>query len=402
MATCVTEKGYKEAEQARAQAMKPVTTAKAIFAAVQAVDGAMRAINAYRRVHDIESQALALEEQEYNYKKGTFYPAEDQFLDEFNTPEVWETREVLAKRYEGRLWPPLASQFAKKINELRCSKPRYCTNSYVKAMQDLELTMATTRTSVQTVANQLAYLEFEAVDERSFERRLRAYGHYKGLISQAAALFGSAASNYSQFGGANLGKATSAIGNIFGLMQDPTGTASMSTPEFNGRSAARAESQASDQGGQGGGQGFQGSNGPSPGLVQAQSRNAVIEAERGATGASGVSNAMALQGASTTMQGGASAKNLGPGGFTNNMVAGTGQNLVRSGRLKLTYPGGTFNLQTEHGGVVDIPSHTWEIDIDKLPLADAAGYESKWELTGPANLPGQGTGTIEYKKPINS
>ena len=81
------------------------------------------------------------------------------------------------------------------------------------------------------------------------------------------------------------------------------------------------------------------------------------------------------------------------------MAAGTGANLVRSGKITLTHPGRTYNVQGGEGGTVTIPTWTVTVDMDKLPLADASSYDAKLELTGPYELPGTADGNVQYKKP---
>ena len=357
MATCVNQEGYKKAEEIRADAMKNVTIAKNVFAGFATLQAVADAVSAYKRLHDVSDETLRIEEAEFAFNKKVYWKAEDMFFDEFFTAEPWENAETLARRYEGRLWPPIAAQFAKKISALRCNKPRYCANAYIRAMQEIEVTMAATRTSVQTLAGQLAFAEVEGIAERNFDRRKTAYGLYKGLVAQAAGYYASAGQGYSEVGARAAGDAISGINTL--MYQNGRAGQEVGREEFQARTAARAEYELS-------------------------------------TGAMSPST---FKAATTADVNGRAQRTLGPGDFGNTLVAGTGSDQARSGKVTLRYPGGTFNLQTKDGGTVHIPSWTATIDMDKLPLASVAGYEVAYEQAGPHELPGTSDGDVQYLKP---
>ena len=380
MATCVDQEGYKKAEEIRADAMKNVTIAKNVFAGFAMLQAVADAVSAYKRLHDVSDETLRIEEAEFAFNKKVYWKAEDMFFDEFFTAEPWENAETLARRYEGRLWPPIAAQFAKKISALRCNKPRYCANAYIRAMQEIEVTMAATRTSVQTLAGQLAFAEVEGIAERNFDRRKSAYGLYKGLVAQAAGYYASAGQGFSEVGASAARDAISGINTL--MYQNGRAGQEAGREEFHARTAARA---GSDGGGQGG-------------LGGAQSRSAQLASE-GEFRGSGASDAAAFKGATSGDTNGQQQATLGPGNFNNTMAAGTGANLVRSGKITLTHPGDTYNVQGGEGGVVTIPTWSVTIDVDKLPLADASSYDANLELTGPHELPGTSDGDVKYQKP---
>ena len=94
MATCVTQQGYKQAEQIRAAAMAPVTLAKNIFAATRVVLAVSDAVSAYKKLHDVQDETLRIEETEFAFNKAVYWKAEDMFFDEFFTAEPWENAET--------------------------------------------------------------------------------------------------------------------------------------------------------------------------------------------------------------------------------------------------------------------------------------------------------------------
>lgn len=382
MATCVTQEGYRAAEEIRADAMRPVIIAKTLFATYVTVQGILDAVDAYKKLNDVASETLAIEERDFAFNKNTYWAAEDMFFDEFFKAEPWEDEATLARRYEGRLWPPIASTFAKKINELRCNKPRYCTNAYLRAMQELEVTMAVTKTTVKTLAGQLAFAEVNGVAERNFDRRKSAYGLYKGLVAQAAGYYASASSSFAAVGANALGNVSSGINDL------------MYTYGRRGREAQSDAFHARTSAAAGAAPGAQNS-----GFAEAEMRNSLMETESMATGVRGSGVAAAFKSATSYDINGEQSKTLGPGDFGNTLVAGTGSNFARTGKLRITYPGGTHMLNTEHGGTVDIRPWTFEIDMDKLPLADVSGYHTDFEQTGPTAMPGTPDGDVTYKDP---
>lgn len=375
MATCVSQEGYKEAEEIRAEAMRPVIIAKTAFQTYVTLQGIRDAVEAYSSLNAIASETLAIEERDFAFNKSVYWRAEDQFFDEFFKAEPWEDEATLARRYEGRLWPPLANTFAKKINELRCNKPRYCTNAYIRAMQELEVTMAVTKTTVKTLAGQLAFAEVNGVAERNFDRRKAAYGLYKGLVAQASGFYASSASGFAAVGANAMGRVSSGINDLmytFGRRGQE-----MQENEFQARTAAYAESR--------------------NGLDAAQQRNDLVEAESMVTGIQG--RGPAFKASTSNDTNGALAKSLGPGDFGNTLVAGTGSNFARSGKITITHPGGTYNVVGGEGGQVTIPTWTATIDLDKLPLADVSGYSTDFEQAGPESMPGTPDGDVTYKDP---
>jgi hypothetical protein len=219
---CVSKDGYEKAETDRFAALSFAATLKASVATAQFALNANDAIQNFKKLRNVSSRGVSIEEEQHGHLKNTFWPAEVQMLDEFTQATPWETQAVLAKRYAGRMWAPIAVGFAREIRKMECEKPRYCSNAFVKKMQEMMVQRSATRANVTLLADRIAFYEIEAVRETDIERRKQVIATRQGLIAQAASLMGTAAKG---FAGANanamgaVNNAISTFGHAMGERQ---------------------------------------------------------------------------------------------------------------------------------------------------------------------------------------
>ena len=216
---CVDAASYKSAETLRFNAIKSAAQIKQGVAVAQFALNAADAIANFRKISNVTSRGIAIEEEQFNHLKDLYWPAETQMLNEFTQKTVWDEQAVLAKRYAGRMWAPIAADFAKKLRLLECNKPRYCTNAYVKKLQEMMVQRSATRANVTLLADKIAFYEVQAIDDTDFERRKQVIAIRQGLIQQAASLMENAARGFSGAGANSFGALNNAIatfGNAWG------------------------------------------------------------------------------------------------------------------------------------------------------------------------------------------
>ena len=193
MGFCVTDFGYLGGEGIRFAATRTAATIKQVTAVAQFSLNAYDAVKNYQKLASVSSRGIAIEESQFAHVRDTYWPYENQFLTEFTTPTVWEDQAVLAKRYTGRMWAPMANVFAKRLKELECNKPRYCSTAYKRGLQELLVAKGTARANVESLADRIAFYEVEQIRETDFARRQQAITLRKNLIMQAGELMQSAA-----------------------------------------------------------------------------------------------------------------------------------------------------------------------------------------------------------------
>ena len=219
---CVTKDGYEEAEKKRFNALTTAANIKAAAAVAQFALNASDAISNFKKLRNVSSRGVSIEEEQHAHLKNTYWPAELQMLDEFTQATPWEDQAVLSKRYAGRMWAPIAVGFAREIRKMECEKPRYCSNAFVKRMQEMMVQRSATRANVTLLADRIAFYEIQAVRETDIERRKQVIAMRQGLVQQAANLMSAAAKG---FAGANanamgaINNAISTFGHAMGQRQ---------------------------------------------------------------------------------------------------------------------------------------------------------------------------------------
>lgn len=254
MANCVTTVGYGVAEGIRFGATVIATLLKSAVAVAEFATSSEIAIANFKKLWDISSRGVALEEQQHGHLRGTYWPGENRFMAEFVRPTVWESQAVLSNRYAGRMWAAVAGGFAKRLKQMECDKSRYCGNAYSKAVQEVMAVRAVTKANLITLASQIARAEIDAINDRDFSRRKAAVVMRQGLIKQAAGLLAQAANGYAAAGSDAMAQANSAlqsignnIGNLFANGDDFHRRALSSA----GSSSRSSRGAVSGQGGQG-------------------------------------------------------------------------------------------------------------------------------------------------------
>lgn len=211
MGFCVTPFGYLGGDTIRFAASRTAATIKQTVAVAQFSLNAYDAVKNYKKLSDISSRGIAIEEQQFAHVRDTYWANENTFLNEFTEPTPWETQAVLAKRYAGRMWAPLANAYAKKFKELECTKTRYCGTSYKRALQEMLVARSTVRSNIESLADRIAFYEVEQIRETDFERRKQAIVLRRGLVAQASALMASAAQGLASAGSEAMQQANQAL-----------------------------------------------------------------------------------------------------------------------------------------------------------------------------------------------
>jgi hypothetical protein len=208
---CVSAQGYAIAESMRFTAVGTAATMRQVAAVAEFALYAVDTIKNFRKLRNVSSQALSIEEQQQAHLKNVYWPAELQFLNEFTAPVAWDDQATLTSRYVGRLWPPLAAIFAKRREKLKCDAPRYCAPALAQRLADLRVEEGAARANAMLLARRIAFEEVQAVSDTNFERRKQAIAMRQGLLGQAASLMQAAAQGYSGALAASVGAANAAL-----------------------------------------------------------------------------------------------------------------------------------------------------------------------------------------------
>jgi hypothetical protein len=211
MAVCTTDAGYIAAEVIRFAATTTAAGIRQYAAVTQFALNAKDAVSNYKKLADVSSRGIAVEEQQHAHVRDTYWPRETQFMNEFTVPTPWEDQAVLARRYAGRMWASAAPSFAKTLKEMEVNRQRYHGVSYFRAVQEILATRGQTKANIAALADRIAYAEIQAVNDRDFDRRKAAIAMRQGLIGQAASLLGQAAQGLASAGSDNLGAASNAL-----------------------------------------------------------------------------------------------------------------------------------------------------------------------------------------------
>lgn len=211
---CVSDSGYTTAEGIRFAALSTAASYKQLFAVAQFALNASDAITNFRKLNNVASRGVALEEEQQAHLRDTYWPAELQMLNEFTQKTVWEDQATLARRYAGRMWAPLAAGFAKEIRKMECEKPRYCGNAFVKRMQEMMVQRSATRANVTLLADRIAFYEIQAINDTDIERRKQVIAMRQGLVQQAATLMRSVAQGFAGAGATAMGGVNNAISSF--------------------------------------------------------------------------------------------------------------------------------------------------------------------------------------------
>lgn len=372
MAMCVDPTSYKEAEKIRFRAVSDAANLRRDMIVAQLILDGAQAYDSYRSLNDISKRAVGVEEAQYGHVKQVYWPAEDQFLEEHRNGQPWESQAVLAKRYAGRIWPPIAAKFAAKLHELECARPRYCSSAYLRAFQELQVAKAATKANVLTMADKMAFYEVEAVSDSNFDRRKTAVGLYLGLVGEAQSLMRAAAGGYGDIAT----DAFNAVGAGFGALLANREMRNQSGDAFHARTAAGAQQFSSAA---------QSPYAMSDGGSLRMSTE-LSETEAGFSGV-GTVTPRSSAGQAITMLGGAS-----------NTPGATESNLARGGKISVSIPGHQQYISSS-GGLVNVPDRSFVIDLDKTELVDVSRYKAGKTQTGPNVLPGNPDGRVSYSSP---
>lgn len=187
---CLGDSGYVSGEGARSGALIAAATAKALAAGVQAKKIRDHIRNTFDLKHEIKEKVVKIEEEQQAHLRNVFWPKELAFLSEFTQPADVPEIEAAAHRHGGRLAATVAGAFAKELRKFRCSGSRYCTSARIKGYQDLLLMQARAVTNAKLMGWVEAFVEVERKKDRADKQRLQAIGLGRGLMGEAAKLYG--------------------------------------------------------------------------------------------------------------------------------------------------------------------------------------------------------------------
>lgn len=210
--SCLSDSGYQNGEQIRADAVKRGSNIRQVGAIAIAIDNAARLIGNYRNQRDIADRSMSIAETNQRRTKNVYWPREMQFLKEFaESPEPIESVEDMGRRYGGRLAAMVADGFAKQIQKARCGFSRYCSSSNAKQIQDLMITQAKAVANARVLGRNIAFAEFQARHDTEFERRMQAVALGRGLTDQAASFLRAAGDGLASVGASLEGSLGSAL-----------------------------------------------------------------------------------------------------------------------------------------------------------------------------------------------
>lgn len=233
---CLDNKGYQPAECIRATAQRNISVARMAAMTLIAIDNAKRAVANFREQYKIAKRGMVIAKEQQAHLEETYFPRELDFLDEFGNPqnhrdgvEAIESVEVLGRRYAGRLIAAISKRFAEQMHTMKCDMTRYNSSANRKALQDMMMTKSQAIAAARMLARNVAFAEVKAREDVDWNRRMQAVALGKGLISQAEALYRSAAGNLAGAGAGalqGLNSALGEIGNSFGQFRQAQNTIS--------------------------------------------------------------------------------------------------------------------------------------------------------------------------------
>lgn len=200
MCDCLGNTGFTMGEEIRAAAIATAATMRQAAAIAQIGISANDMADIYGKKKDMAQRQQTIANETQAHMESVFWPKELQFLAEFDSLEAEETAEALGTRYAGRLVSTVAGKFADKIHEFKCNAPRYCTSSVSKGLQDLMLARGQAIANARVMGRLIGYAEVQSRDELNYKRRQQAISIGRGLVSQAAKLYGDAASTMASIG----------------------------------------------------------------------------------------------------------------------------------------------------------------------------------------------------------
>jgi hypothetical protein len=166
-----------------------------------------------------------------------FWAAENQFKNEFLTPEVIESVETMGRRYAGRLVSSVLGAFATKIHEVKCNMNRYCTSANMKMLQDIYLMRSFAVTAARTLGRNIAFAEYQARNDLNWERRKQAAALGRKLGGDASSLIKSAGQGLASIGAGyeqGLNSALKGIGYVFNRNDEPRPTLDQVNASYTG------------------------------------------------------------------------------------------------------------------------------------------------------------------------
>ena len=200
LGSCMGDSGYTKGESIRSKAIRVAALAKKATVGLMAIDDANQMVENYQKKNAIQDQMVAIEEEQQQHLQNVYWPRELEFLEEHCTPQEIETAGEYGRRHSGRLMATVARSFAEETRKLERCSPRYCTTFNRKRLQDLYLAYSDAMGYAKILGRIMGFLDVQRKKDVNFERKLQALGLGKGLLRQAAQLYGQTISGLDALG----------------------------------------------------------------------------------------------------------------------------------------------------------------------------------------------------------
>jgi hypothetical protein len=224
--SCISPSAYASAEKIRSAAVGVNAVLKMAQLVYEAAKNGQDLIDNYKKQHDLAKRAQAIAEA-IQGQQSMFWAAENQFKNEFLTPEVIESVETMGRRYAGRLVSSVLGGFATKIHDVKCNMNRYCTSANMKILQDIYLMRSFAVTAARTLGRNIAFAEYQARNDLNWERRKQAAALGRKLGGDASSLIKSAGQGLASIGAGyeqGLNSALKGIGYVLNRNDEPRPT----------------------------------------------------------------------------------------------------------------------------------------------------------------------------------
>jgi hypothetical protein len=234
--SCISPSAYASAERIRSAAVGINAALKLAQLVYEAAKNGQDLIDNYKKQHELAKRAQAIAEA-IQGQQSMFWAAENQFKNEFLTPEVIESVETMGRRYAGRLVSSVLGAFATKIHEVKCNMNRYCTSANMKMLQDIYLMRSFAVTAARTLGRNIAFAEYQARNDLNWERRKQAAALGRKLGGDASSLIKSAGQGLASIGAGyeqGLNSALKGIGYVFNRNDEPRPTLDQVNASYTG------------------------------------------------------------------------------------------------------------------------------------------------------------------------
>ena len=189
---CLSGIGYTAAAKLHLAAVTDAALLARVTAVAVVGINTLAAIRNAQKQFSIADRAMGQQEELIGYAQGTFWPRETELLNAVSDAQPVDSEAMLASRIARRMTPALSAAFNDKMVKARRCRSRYCTGAYKAAMLELANAKREVLANALVLARKMAFLEFQAREDVDWKKRQQLLGLGRGLMSEAAALYGAA------------------------------------------------------------------------------------------------------------------------------------------------------------------------------------------------------------------